>query len=207
MPSLLYASSNPGKIREVRAYALAQQTELLVPSQLGLSLEVEEDAGSLEGNALKKARAWSQLAPGHIVLADDTGLEIEALGGQPGVYVRRWKDGKTEMSDEEIVQHCLEQMRGVPEGERGAQFRTVIAIVWPDGREQWVSGTLRGSIMSEPYGGCLDGFPFAALLYVEEWGMMLGAQHSLPPQEQEGLLTHRTKALEAAFTLLSSQAE
>ena len=194
-PELLYATSNPGKLDEVGNF-LGDAWKMESPKDLGLEIDVEESGETLEENALLKARAFHEAAPDVIVMADDTGLEIDALGGEPGVKVRRWKDGKTGISDDEIVDYCLERMKGVPEGERGAQFRTVIALILPDGTEQLFAGSLRGEIVSSAEGTRVPGFPFRSLLYLPDTGKMLGED---PPPDFK---THREQAVQKAVDWL-----
>lgn len=196
-PELLYATGNPGKLEEVGKF-LGDAWTMESPKDLRLEVDVEETGETLEENALLKARAYrAEAPPGMIVVADDTGLEIDALGGEPGVKVRRWKDGETEMTDDEIVDYCLERMKDVPEGKRGAQFRTVIAVILPDGTEELFDGTLRGEIITNAEGTRIPGFPFRTLLYLPDIGKMLGED---PPP---GFKTHREQAVQKAVDWLA----
>lgn len=201
-PELLYATGNPGKLDEVGKF-LGDDWAMESPKSLGLAVDVEESGETLEENALLKARAFRAEAPADmIVMADDTGLEIDALGGEPGVKVRRWIDGKTEATDEQIIEHCLERMQNVPEGQRGAQFRTVIAVILPDGTEKLFEGTLRGEIAKDKEHALLErrweGFPFRGLLYVPKAGKFLGELEDAPGD----ILTHRQKAAQKAVDWL-----
>ena len=132
MMRVLYATTNPGKLFEVGKFLNPFGIELLGPKDLGLSIDVSEEGNTLEENALLKARAYIDEGIEYPVLADDTGVEIDALGGEPGIHVRRWKDGKTRMSDQEIIDYCIMRMQGIPRGKRTAQFRTVIAVGIPE---------------------------------------------------------------------------
>ncbi len=195
-PELLYATNNPGKLGEVREY-LGDAAEVKSPQDLGLDVHVDESGATLEANAELKARAFAAAAPdGLIVMADDTGLEIDALGGEPGIKVRRWKDGRTEMTDEEIIAYCLERLKDVPPGERGAQFRTVIALLPPDADLEFFDGTLRGEILESAVADRKPGFPFRSLMYVPEADAMLGEE--MPPEVE----THRQKAVRKAVDWL-----
>jgi inosine/xanthosine triphosphate pyrophosphatase family protein len=133
---VVMCTQNEGKLTEVRKYFEARQFSgdgsspvprfvVLSPAEAGLpKVDVEEDQPTLEGNAAKKAREHFQhLSPSTpssdcgacsltVVVADDTSLEIEALGGEPGIKVRRWKDGVTSMTDEGIIEHCIARMQG-----------------------------------------------------------------------------------------------
>ncbi len=197
-PELLYATNNPGKLEEVGTF-LRDVMPIESPKDLGLDVEVEETGATLEENALLKARAFrAEAPPDMIVMADDTGLEIDALGGEPGVKVRRWQDGRTEMTDEQIIEHCLRRLRGIPEGKREAQFRTVIALALPDGTEQLFDGTLRGEIAGRSAPARVPGFPFRSL-FVTETGKLLG---ELEDEPDPSTLTHRQKAVQKAVDWL-----
>jgi len=200
---VLFASNNPGKLEEINAYMTGAGVEVLTPEDLGVQLDVEETGETLEANAEVKALVWAAAAPELAVLADDTGFEIDVLGGQPGIFVRRWKDQRTEMTDEEIRDHCMDVMAGVPPARRGAQLRSVIAVARPGQPVAFCEGTLRGRIVTRPAALTHPGLPIESLLWVDEWGMLLGALRDLPVAERQRLLTHRTKAARAAVELLS----
>lgn len=196
---LLYATNNPGKLKEVRLF-LGDAVELKSPRELGLAVEVDESGTTLEENARLKAEAFRTEVPvGMIVMADDTGFEIDALNGEPGVYVRRWRDHRTEMTDEEIIEYCLERMKDVPKGQRGAQFRTVIALALPNGETKSFDGILRGELAEQPLDVHTDGLPFRALLYIPEAGKYLGDLENDP---DPNVLTHRQKAVRKAVDWL-----
>lgn len=200
-PELFYATNNPGKLGEVSTF-LGGDWPVESPQSLKEKIEVEESGETLEENALIKARAFRAVAPPEmIVMADDTGIEIDALGGKPGVKTRRWKDGVTEMKDEEMVRHCLELLKDVPEGERGAQFRTVIALILSDGSEELFDGTLRGEIATDldyALAHLEEGFAFRGLLYIPEAGRFLGELEDAPGS----VLTHRQAAVQKAVEYL-----
>ena len=198
---LLYATNNPGKVTEVRTFLGESDIRLLTPKDLEREIEVEETGRTLEENALLKAWAYHRIAPeGSIVMGDDTGLEIEALGGEPGVHVRRWRDGKTRMTDAEVKEYTLERMKDVPPGKRGAQFRTVMALVFPDKGVIHLDGVLRGEIAEEPVDMDIEGFPFRGLFFVPEAGRYLGELEDLPEGQ---FLTHRQKAAQKVIDYLS----
>jgi len=201
---VLFASNNPGKLEEISAYMAGAGIQILTPADLGAHLDVEETADTLEANAELKALAWAAAAPGLTVLADDTGFEIDVLGGQPGIFVRRWKDQRTEMTDEEIRDHCMAVMAGVPPARRGAQLRSVIAVARPGRPVVFCEGALRGRIVTRPAALTQPGLPIESLLWIDEWEMLLGALRDLPAGERQRLLTHRTKAARSAVELLTA---
>ena len=202
--TLLYATTNPGKVMEVRKYLQSYGISLVSPTQLGLTIAVEETGQTLEENAVLKVQAYLQRAPDMVVLGDDTGVEIDALHGEPGIHVRRWKDHTTRLSDQEVISYCLERLHNVPAGQRGAQFRTVVALATPDGCIEYFAGILRGMIAADPAPLTIPGFPFETLFYVPEWGKLLGAVHNLTIEEKlrQGYLTHRERALQRAIQRL-----
>lgn len=205
--SLVYATSNPGKVLEVSHHLQPQGWQVVAPLDLGVSVAVEETGSNLEENALLKARAYrAQIPDDYIVFADDTGLEIEALNGEPGIYVRRWKDHQTEMTDQELIDYTLERMAEVPEGQRQAQFRTVIAVVWPDGREALVEGILPGTITTKAADYHIPGLPFEGLFYVPEWEKLLGDTRQLSAEQKRPYLSHRERAVEQLIKLLEKLA-
>lgn len=201
---LLYATTNPGKIMEVSKHLAAYGLTLLAPAQVGLTLDVEETGTTLEDNAVLKAEAYRALAPDLVVMADDTGVEIDALHGEPGIHVRRWHDKRTAMSDEAIITYCMDRMQGIPSAQRGAQMRTVIALGIPGGGVELFDGTLRGTIVETPAALRYPGFPFETLFYVPAWGQLLGDIHALSAEEKlrQGYLTHRERAIQKALPRL-----
>lgn len=205
---VVYATNNPGKLWEVGQFLQRFGITLQSPRDMGVSIDVEETGSTLEENALLKVEALHQLLPDSIIISDDTGVEIDALNGAPGIYVRRWKDHKNEMTDEEIVAHCMQLMQGVSAEARGAQFRSVVAVAHKSLPESVVfSGTLRGSIALEPGPHTIEGFPFEAIFYIPEWDLMLWEAHEKAAQGETGYLTHRERAVEKAVPLLQELME
>ncbi len=200
MRQLFYATTNPGKVGEVRQIMRTLGLDILSPADLNLTFDVPETGSTLEENALLKARAYLEYLPPDefVVIADDTGVEIDALGGEPGIHVRRWI-GQGRMSDEAIITYCLARLDGVPRERRGAQFRTVIAVgVAPDALS-FFEGTLRGVILEQANPLRIPGFPFESIFYVPDWGMLLGQVHQLPAEQKARYLTHRERALRQAL--------
>jgi len=198
---LLYATTNPGKLLEVSKYLAPYHIDLVAPPQVGLTIDVEETGATLEENATLKATAYLTRLPHMLVMADDTGIEIDALGGEPGIHVRRWQDRTTPMSDHAIIDYCLTRLHGVPQPLRGAQFRTVIALGMPGKPVELFDGILRGEIAETASPLKYSGFPFETLFYVPEWDKRLGEIHELSREEkiQQGYLTHRERAVHKAL--------
>jgi XTP/dITP diphosphohydrolase len=195
---VLYATTNPGKVLEVRKYLQHFDIALLSPAEIGITQQVEETGQTLEENATIKATAYLAQAPHLVVMADDTGVEINALGGEPGIHVRRWRDRTTSMSDQAIIDYCMARMQGIPRPQRGAQFRTVIALAYPGGEIERFDGILRGEIVETPAPLNIPGFPFEAMFFIPEWGQLLGDIHALSLEEKlrQDYLTHRERAVQ-----------
>lgn len=203
MTNIVYATSNPGKLAEVQK--LAEHEGLIIKSlaDFGIDQEVEESGDTLEANAKIKAEFYQNLLPsGTIVIADDTGVEIDALGGEPGIKVRRWKGYK--MADEEIIEYCLHRLKDVPEGQRSAQFRTVLAVVRGEHDVQYFDGVLKGEILTVPRAMRREGMPFWPIFYIPRLKMTLGEFHESPIDFCLRNPTHRELAFLKAITYLST---
>lgn len=202
-PQVLYATSNPGKLEEVGRYLRLNGIELLSPSQVGGEIEVPETGTTLEENAVLKAQAYAEQYPEYIVMSDDTGAEIVGLGGEPGIYVRRWRDHETHMTDEEIIAYCLERMQGLTGDARRAHMRSVIALAEPGKSIQLFDGRLEGRITEVAAPLKMEGFPFESIFYCTEYNLLLGEMHQLSDDEKVKYLTHREKAVQKTLSYLS----
>jgi XTP/dITP diphosphohydrolase len=198
---VVYATTNPGKFTEVSKLFGEHKISIHSPQEIGKVIEVEESGKTLEENAILKAESYRDiLSDDCIVLGDDTGVEIQALGGEPGIKVRRWKGYK--MSDQEIIEYCLERMKDVPEGKRQAQFRTVIAVAMKGTVTKVFSGILEGEIVTNPAPQRHEGFPFESLFYATKWQRIIGDIYKLPAGERDNFRTHRHSAVLAALPYL-----
>src|SRR5437867_5247188 len=149
MSKLLIATNNKGKVDELRDLLKDIGIDLLTPAQINLQLDVAEDGKTYAENATKKAIAFAQ-ASGLISLADDSGIEVDALDGAPGLYSARWGgDGLDDAARNALL---LARLRDVPTPRRTARYRCVIAVVDPDRRERVVEGTCEGVIAEAPRG-------------------------------------------------------
>jgi XTP/dITP diphosphohydrolase len=199
MKKLLYATNNPGKIFEVKKYLQPFAVELVSPQELSINIEVDEAGKTLAENATLKAKAYLRVVKNMVVMADDTGVEIDALNGEPGIHVRRWRDKKTHMSDQAVINYCLKRMQAIPQAKRGAQFRTVIALGTNPDNIELFSGVLRGRISSKPIALKIPGFPFESIFFIPQWKMMLGEVHQLEGEQKQKYLTHRELAISHAL--------
>jgi len=155
----------------------------------------EENETTYEGNALVKARAAARLT-GQWALGDDSGLEVDALGGGPGLHSARY--GGPGLDDAGRCARLLEALRDVPDGRRSARFRCVIAIVAPDGREWVVEGVAEGTIVREPRGG--GGFGYDPLFYYPP----LGATFGELSDDDKSRVSHRARAAAEARRVLAA---
>lgn len=195
---LLVATHNAGKIEEYRSLLAALPVDLVFPTELGLNVPVVESGDSFEANALIKAKAYAQ-ASGLLTLADDSGLEVDALGGAPGVRTARYAGPGA--SDEERYQLLLRNLAGVPWEERTARFRCVIAIVTPDGQTYTAEGRCEGIIAFAPKGE--HGFGYDPVFYMPEYGRTMA---ELEPV-LKNRVSHRARAVQAAWGVLKDLVE
>ena len=173
-PKLLLATNNQDKVGEYKSLLHDLPLELVTLSEQGITTEVEEVGESLEENARLKATvlaARSQL----LALADDSGLEVDALGDEPGRLSARYAGEGA--SDRDRVNYLLSRLKGVPWEQRSARFRCVIAIATPEGEVEFCSGECRGFITLEPRGE--QGFGYDPVFYLPELGetMEIGRAH------------------------------
>lgn len=185
---IIFATGNEGKMREIREILKELQVPVLSMKEAGVSLNIEENGSTFAENAKIKARAvWN--CTGGIVLADDSGLVVDALGGEPGVYSARYmgEDTSYEIKNREIIRR-LEAVSGQ---DRSARFVCIIAAVLPDGTVRKTEGTMDGVIAMEPAGE--EGFGYDPILYIPEYGKT-GAQLTM---EEKNAISHRGKALRA----------
>lgn len=194
MIRLLVATNNPGKIREYQELLAGLPVEILYPAQLGMTLEVEESGHTFEENARIKALAYAR-ASGLLTLADDSGLEVDALGGAPGVRSARYAGPLK--NDADRYQKLLSALENVPPGQRSARFRCVAALAQPDGTVHTASGVCEGEIGFVPRGKY--GFGYDPVFVVQGMGGQTMAE--LPPH-QKNQISHRARAVQALWPIL-----
>ncbi len=190
---LLIASGNRGKLREFRAILADMQVELLMPADLGIDLDVVEDGSTYAENAALKARAYCELS-GVITLADDSGLEGDALGGQPGLYSARYSP-KPGASDADRRAYLLENLAG-KERPWLAHFHCTIAIATPAGEVFFSDGDCPGEIITEERGG--GGFGYDPIFLLPENGLTMAELG----EEEKNRISHRGRAILAALPIL-----
>ena len=179
---LLIATTNPGKVREYQQLLAGLNCELASLSNVGITQEVVESGLTYQENALLKARDYAALS-GLPTLADDSGLEVDALAGRPGVHSARYAPDSPAR-----IQRLLAEMRDVPADRRTARFQCVIALAWPDGRTEIAAGMCEGQIATEARG--TNGFGFDPVFYVPEYGVTMAEL----PEAVKNQISHRARA-------------
>lgn len=195
MPKLLLATRNRAKAREYSLLLQGIPYEIVTLVDAGIGLVVSETGRTLEENASIKARAYA--ARGKLMaLADDSGLEVEALGGEPGALSARYAGEGA--YDRERIDYLLRRLEGVPWERRAARFVCVIAIASPEGEVELFRGECNGIIAFEPKGE--NGFGYDPIFYLPELGRTV-AELSI---EEKNQISHRGRAARKARQLLSS---
>lgn len=187
MLKLVLASRNRKKIRELETFlsAISSDIQILSLDDIGYTDEIVEDGATFAENSLIKARVPASL--GYIGVADDSGLEVDALGGAPGVYSARWSgEGAT---DEKNNAKLLDELRDVPADERTARFKTVVTCAFPDGKYFQCDGVCEGRVLTSPDGD--GGFGYDPLFWSNELGKSFG---SATPEEKNRI-SHRGRAM------------
>lgn len=195
MYKIIFATGNQGKMREIRAILQDTEAEIFSMKEAGVFLEIEENGTTFAENAIIKAKAVAQALAGKeefesdcVVLADDSGLEIDCLGGEPGVYSARYLGEETSFDIKS--RDFLRRLEGVADEERRARFVCAIAAVWPDGETVTTQGTIEGRIGYELKGD--NGFGYDPIFYLPEYGRT-AAELS---DEEKNMISHRSRALE-----------
>ncbi len=194
-PKLLIATNNAGKVAEFRKLLDGCGWELVTPAQLRIELDVEETGQTYLENATIKAIAFAK-ASGLTALADDSGLEVEALDGRPGILSARYAG--PDLTDAERAGELLKELAGVPDEERTARFRCLIAIARNEDNVRSVEGTVEGRIAREPRGE--NGFGYDPVFLLPNRGLTAA---ELTPDEKHAV-SHRGVAAQKARKLLES---
>ena len=198
MRRLLIATTNPAKLAEYRLLLRGLELEVVSLADLGNADAPAETGDTFEENAQIKARYYFERA-GIPTLADDGGLEIDALGGEPGVRSHRWLGAGGDDSDAALVAEVMRRMAGVPTARRGARIRAAIALIYADGgevRERIAEAAIEGVIGDHAYPEIRAGFPYRAVLYLPERKCFLGELGD----EAEAQTSQRRIALESLRT-------
>lgn len=191
---VVLASKNPHKLVEIRKITEKFGMELVLESELGVDIEVEETGSTFEENSLLKAEAVMK-ATGLPALADDSGICVDALGGEPGIYSARYGFDPT-LDDFGRLQLLLKNMEAVPDGQRQAQFVCVISFVTPDGQVIQARGEVHGELLRAPAG--TGGFGYDPIFYYPPFGKSLA---EVSPEEKNSV-SHRANALKVLYEKL-----
>jgi XTP/dITP diphosphohydrolase len=198
MLKLLIATNNQGKVNEFKELLRGLPYELVTPKELGIKLDVEESGRTYEENARFKAAAFAKTS-GMLTLADDSGLEVDALNGEPGLKSSRYAGENA--SEKQRVEFLLNKLKNVSETQRSARFRCVIALAFPDGRIEYCEGTCEGMITFTPRGS--EGFGYDPIFYFPELKQTM-AELSAATKNQ---VSHRAHAAAKARLVLQEWAK
>jgi XTP/dITP diphosphohydrolase len=191
---LLVATNNPGKLEEYRHLLHELPLEITSLGEEEIDFEPEETGVTFEENAILKASAFAERSK-LLTLADDSGLEIDRLGGAPGVHSARY-GGTQRGEDVQRYELVLRQLAGVPRAERTARFRCVVALATPEGQVQTAEGIVEGVIAFEPQGE--HGFGYDPIFFIPEFDCTMA---QLPP-ETKNRISHRAGAAQAALPII-----
>jgi XTP/dITP diphosphohydrolase len=183
---IILASKNEGKIREIKDMLVGMSIEVLSLNDYKNISDINEDGKSFFENALKKAQFISELT-GEIVLADDSGLEVDYLGGEPGIYSSRYSGN--DATDSSNIQKLLKRLEGVTIEKRGASFKCVLVLYRPDGKYWSFEGSLQGIINEEPVGN--GGFGYDPVFFLPELKLTVAQI----PEEFKNRVSHRATAI------------
>lgn len=196
MMKVLAATGNKGKLREIRAILAGLGIEVVGPGEAGAVLDVEEDGATFSENARKKALAYHRRT-GMAVLADDSGLAVDALGGRPGIRSARYAGEKA--TDEDNWRKLLAELEGIPDGERGAAFVCAVTLIFEDGSELAAEGRVEGSIAHAPKG--VNGFGYDPVFLIRGTSITMA-------EAEDGFkngISHRAMALRGLARLIGEK--
>lgn len=193
MQKLLIATKNPGKLFEISRFLSDLPLGIVSLKDLNISEDIEEDGKTYKENSVKKALFYAKKSA-LPTITDDGGIEIDALGGEPGVKSRRYfgKDGK-EASDEEIIEAMKHLIKKLPQNNLGATFKVVITLALPDGRIFSVDGQI-GGILKDPHVKPLKGYPYRSFFFLPKLNKYY--HESELTEDEQKLYNHRYKAVQ-----------
>ena len=196
---IIFATGNENKMKEIRMILADLGMPIVSMKEAGIDVDVVEDGTTFEENALIKATEIAKHAENCIVLADDSGLEIDYLNKEPGIYSARYAGVDTSYDIKNNL--LLERLSGVPDAERTARFVCAVAAAFPDGTTEVVRGTIEGIIGHEIIGE--NGFGYDPIFYLPEYGCTTA---QLPP-EKKNALSHRGNALRLMREIMEKKYE
>ncbi|MBO4420141.1 MAG: RdgB/HAM1 family non-canonical purine NTP pyrophosphatase [Oscillospiraceae bacterium] len=194
---VVLASQNRHKLTEIQAILAQYDMELVLQSDLGVHVDVDETGTTFEENSLLKAKAVME-ATGMPAIADDSGLCVDVLGGAPGIFSARYGAPDC-VTDRDRLNYLLKNMRGIRSEERTARFVCVITLLYPDGRKLVARGTCEGMIAFEPSGE--DGFGYDPVFYIPSQGCTFAQMGA----DRKNIISHRANALLRLEQMLEGQ--
>ena len=194
---VLVATNNAHKLAEFRRLLASAPIEMVAPADAGIALDVDETGTTFAANAALKARAFANAA-GMPALADDSGIEVDALDGAPGVLSARY--GGPGLDDAGRTQRLLDELRQTPNARRGCRYVAVLALAWPDGETETFEGRCDGVLAREPAGD--NGFGYDPVFFVPSAGRTMA---ELSPDEKDAI-SHRGRASTALSARLAELA-
>ena len=194
---IIFATGNENKMKEIRMILSDLGMPILSMKEAGICVDVVEDGATFEENALIKATEIAKTVDNCIVLADDSGLEIDYLNKEPGIYSARYAGENTSYDVKNNL--LLSRLEGVPDEKRTARFVCAIAAAFPDGTTEVVRGTIEGRIGHEIVGE--NGFGYDPIFYVPEYGCTTAEMNP----EQKNELSHRGNALRAMRKIMEQK--
>lgn len=194
MIKIIFATANKNKIKEIKEIINTPEIDIVSMEEEGIKIEIEETGMTYEENAFIKARAIAQLRPNEIIMAEDSGLEIDYLNGEPGLYSARYMGHDTpyEKKNKEI----LELLKGVERSKRTAQYVCSVVAILPDKKELSAMGILKGEIGEEEKG--VNGFGYDPIFFLPQKGRYM----SELTDDEKNMISHRGKALRAMINKL-----
>lgn len=191
MKKLLIATTNPGKLEEIKYFLSNLPFETVSLKDLNIKDDVSETGETYKVNSYKKALFYAKLS-GNPTISDDGGLEIKALNGAPGVKSRRWIG--YEATDEDLIEHMIKIAKKLPDDNRTAYFKTVITFALPNGKYYQATGKVKGEIAKEPFLKILKGYPYRSFFYIPKIKKFY--HESQLSKEEQRVYNHRYKALQ-----------
>lgn len=198
MDKIVFATTNEGKVKEIKEILAGFPIEIVSMKEMNITADIEENGATFEENSLIKAREVSKLT-GLPAMADDSGLEVDYLNGEPGIYSARYLGRDTDYNYKN--NYIIEKLKNAKDEERSARFVCVISLVLPDGREFIKKGVMEGRIAYEIKGE--NGFGYDPVFYLPEYGMTSAELSG----EEKNKISHRGKALRAMKELISGLEE
>ncbi|MBI2074377.1 MAG: non-canonical purine NTP pyrophosphatase [Candidatus Levybacteria bacterium] len=197
---LLIATKNKGKFSEIKNFLSDLPLKLVSLSDINITQGLEETGKTYKQNSQKKALFYSKLS-GLPTIADDGGIEISALGGEPGIHSRRWLGH--EASDQELLGHMLKVSKELPDSNRKAFFKTVISFALPNGKVWSVKGEVEGIIVSQPHQKLIKGYPYRSFFYLPKIKKFY--HESELTNDEQKIYNHRYKAIQKLKLIIKNE--